>query len=422
MFVAKFGGTSVKDGKTIKHVVDNIILQNRRRRVVVLSAPGKRSAHDVKVTDLLLEAGDAYLSSHSYPRQLVARVRERFTDITDYFGIGSELLDPAFTALEVAIRKSDGNRSAYMDGIAPIGEIINAQIFAAVLRQRNIGAGCYTPENIGIFTDGNFGNAKLRDYSYAKIAESLMPLIEHSKEIIVVPGFYGVTENRRWTTFSRGGSDLTGAILANALDASRYENWTDTDGIRRVDPKVVSDAGIIEKLTYREARELAYSGAQILHPDTLAPLADKRIPLNVRNTFNPGHTGTYVVVSRRRKDSIVEGIAYKEGFAIINVEKNGMNEQVGYLHRLLGIFAEMDVSIDQMTTSVDSVSLAIFTNGHKGGKIEQITGKITDESLADKVTVAYDRALVCVVGEGMRHAPGVMATVAGALAKRGISM
>ncbi len=420
--IAKFGGTSAKDGPTLEHIVKNIILADPARRIVVISAPGKRFSEDTKVTDLLIQIGEKSYISKEYSAQL-DELKNRFVGIADYFGSGHSFLDSAFHSLDDVIRSGSGIKEEYLDRIKPFGEMINSDILAEVIRRFGANAKVYRPENIGFFTDSNFGNAKLKEYSYKKISEALTSVLRKSDEIIVVPGFYGIDEFGKYATFSRGGSDLTGAILANALNAELYENWTDTDGIRRANPKIVEDAEVIERLTYREARELAYSGAEILHPDTLIPLIAKGIPLNVRNTFNLNKKGTYITQNKDANGHVVEGIAHKEGFALIHIEKTGMNDEVGYLHRLTKIFDNYKISIDQMTTSIDSVSIAVSANGN-GEKIKKMLKDISEEGLADAgaANVEYDKALVCVVGEGMRHTPGVLKRVSQALSANSINI
>lgn len=420
VIVAKFGGTSVADGHSLEQVV-NIILANPNRGVNVLSGPGKRFEEDIKVTDLLIQIGTAAYGGR-VPVQFINDVKQRFTDITDYFHIDRSFLDPLFNSLDEAIRDLQEDKDQYLDGIKPYGEIILSEIAAEVLRKRGIDAQAYRPENIGMKTDGNFGRAKVKGTSYREIAEHLKPVLEGSKRVIIVPGFYGVDEHGRYTTFERGGSDLTGAILANALHAELYENWTDVDGIRRADPRVVENPETIPRMSYKEARELVYSGAEILHPDTLTLLIAKGIPLNVRNTFDPGKEGTYIVANKDASGNVVEGVIHKDGFTIIYVEQMGMNEQVGYLYKLTGAFAENGVSIDHLTTSVDSIAIAVAGGN---GKLEAVRNRIIELGLVgnpDGIDIAYGRSLVCVVGEGMRHTIGVLGGLSSALAVEGINI
>ena len=242
VIVAKFGGTSVANGRNLEQVI-NIILANPNRKVNVFSGPGKRFEEDIKVTDLLIVLGHASYDGQiptdllemvkgiadtsdadKIPAQLIDAAKQRFTDITDYFHIDRSFLDPLFDSLGGAIGTVQENKDQYMDGIKPYGEIILSEIAAEVLRRKGVDAQVYRPENIGMKTDGNFGRARLKKESFEEIAKSLKPVLEGSNRLIIVPGFYGVDEHGRYTTFPRGGSDLTGAILANALDAELYEN------------------------------------------------------------------------------------------------------------------------------------------------------------------------------------------------------
>jgi len=420
VIATKFGGTSVANGRNLEQVID-IILSNPKRRVNVLSGPGKRDKEDIKLTDLSIGIGNAAYEGQNY-MQLLEMVVQRFVDITSYFHINTSFLDPLIASLNNVIKSTPLSKNQYLDGIKPYGEIIISAIAAEALRMKGVDAQVYRPEDIGMMTNSDFGNAKLLDGSYQRIAQVLNPVLERPGKVIIVPGFYGVDSNGRYVTFQRGGSDLTGAVLANALDAELCENWTDTDGILRADPRVVDNPEVIKMLTYREAREMAYSGAQVLHPDTLMPLIAKGIPLHVRNTFAPEREGTYIVATKLPTGSVVEGITHKDGFSMVYVEQMGMNEQVGYLSKLTGIFAENGVSIDHLTTSVDSVAIAI-DNGN--GRLNMVREDIIKSGLVDSpdgINIAYNKSLVCVVGEGMRHTTGVMAKVSSALASQGINI
>lgn len=419
VIVAKFGGTSAKDGPTLEHVIDNIILSNPKRRLIVVSAPGKRNPDDIKVTDLLIKIGNSYYESRSSSEDY-EQLKGRFIGIVNHFGIEDSFLQNHFDLLESKIKVYHESKKKYLDSLMPFGEIINASIVAEVLRGNNIDAAVYRPENIGMVTDGNFGNAKLKKDSYEKIFRNLKPILDNEGKIIIVPGFYGIDENGNYTTFSRGGSDLTGAILAHALNAELYENWTDTT-IRRADPRIIEDAEIIEKLTYQEARELSYSGAQILHPDTLIPLREKNIPLYVGDTFKFDNGGTYIVAKKEKNKNIVEGIAHKEGFTLITLEKVGMNEEIGYLEKLGKIFREYSISTDQVTTSIDSISIAVFGEDNDR-KIDLFKDEIVQAGLADSVDIKNYDSMVCVVGEGMKHTKGVLAKLANALSSNGINI
>ncbi|MBI2558403.1 aspartate kinase [Candidatus Woesearchaeota archaeon] len=421
--VSKFGGTSAKDGITLENVINNIILANPERKVIVFSAPGKASQDDIKVTDLLIRIGETNWNSREYPSDLIRQFRERFLTIADYLGLERSFLSYHFNLLDAFVKTEMDNRDAYLDSIKPFGEMITAKLVAEFLRKQGKKTGVYLPEEIGMITDGNFGKSKLLESSYQKITDKLKPVLERTDEIIIVPGFYGVDSRGRYTTFSRGGSDLTGAILANTVDAKLYENWTDTDGIRRADPRIIDNPDTIEKMTYREAREFAYSGAEVLHPDTLIPLIAKDIPLNVRNTFNLSNKGTYITTSKIPNGHVVEGVSHKEGFTVLYVEKTGMEDEIGYLNRLTNVLLNHGLSISQMTTSIDSVSVAMPAN-QINGKAEAVIGDIIKNKLADSegVNMDYDKSMVCVVGEGMRHHVGVLTKLSGELASHGINI
>lgn len=449
--VAKFGGHSGRDGATLEHVINNIILQDSRRRVLTFSAPGYRFDDDIKVTDLLIQIGDSYLKSKQYATDIVDNVKERFYEIADHLGIERSFLNPYFQSLEDTVKGKAGNnwlwnkavsayrsardsimygvrkevrRAKYLDAVMRFGELIQCEIAAEALRKKGVNAKVYYPEEIGLVTDSNFGKAKLKSSSYKRIAEKLKPVLEKTDEIIIIPGFCGVDKHGSFTTLGREGTDFTGAILANAVDAKEYENWGITDGVMRADPRIVENPEMIRDLTFTQARELAYSGANVLHPDTLAPLVKKNIPLHVRNTFDPQRIGTYIRATKEPDVNIVDGVACKKGFAVFYLQKMGANEEIGYLNRLTGIFAKRGVSIDQMTTSIDSIAIAVANNAMNIdiGALKHAIIKAGLVDGPDAINAEYDKAMVCVVGEGMRHTPGVLEKLSGALSSNGINI
>ncbi|MBI2124328.1 aspartate kinase [Candidatus Pacearchaeota archaeon] len=311
----------------------------------------------------------------------------------------------------------------YLDGFISYGEIINSHIATAALRKNGANARLYMPGDIGAVTDGKFGQARLLPSSYDSMKTALRAALARD-ELIVLPGFFAVDSLDRFTTLGRGASDIIGSHVAHAVDAEIYENWTDQNGILTAHPDVVENPQTIGRLTYREARELAISGAKILHQDTLSPLISKGIPLNVRNTFNPPHSGTYIGPTKEPNGHVVEGIAHKTDFAVIYLEKIGIEGEVGYLSRVTDIFARHGLPIERSPDSSDSLALIVPQNkGANKYKIKAVVREIEENGLVDsEVNVQYDRGLICVVGEGMRYASGVLAKVTGALASAGINI
>lgn len=416
VIVCKFGGTSAKDGPTLEHVIDKIILADERRRVTVVSA-------QAGVTDQLIAAAKEYHSHSEYPSYLLQSIKDRYTKSANHFNLGDNFLESHFDAMGRAISNRIDDLSRYIDGIIPYGERFNAEILAAALRSRGANAQVHYPENIGMVTDGKFGGAKLLNGSYQAMEAELKIALARGK-VIVLPGFYGMDSQGNFTTLGRGASDITGSHAAHAVDADLYENWSDQNGILRAHPAVVENPESIRNLTYREARELAISGAKILHQDTLIPLISKGIPLNVRNTFNPSHPGTYIGPTKIRNGHAVEAVAHRTDFAVVYLEKIGIESEVGYTSRVTEIFARHGLSIERSPDDNDSLAFIVPQNrGENMGRIAAVAREIERAGLVDdRVKVQYDRGLVCVIGEGMKDTPGVTARVSGALASAGINI
>ncbi len=413
--VCKFGGTSAKDGQTLERVVDNIILADERRKVVVVSA-------QAGITDKLIKAGSQQYSNDGNPEDLLINVMEEYNRSASHFNLGDNFLKLHFDAMHRALANRVDGIQMYLDGVIPYGERFNAEILAAALRSRGANARVYYPEDIGMRTDGKFGGAKLLHDSYKKMEAALKAALSRG-EIAVLPGFYGVDAQGRFTILGRGASDITGAHASYAVDAELYENWSDQNGILRAHPNVVEKPESIGNLTYREARELAISGANILHQDTLIPLISKGIRLNVRNTFNPSHPGTYIGPTKTPNGHAVEAVAHRTDFAVVYLEKIGIENEVGYTSRVTEIFARHGLSIERSPDDNDSLAFIVPQNkGENMGKIAAVAREIEDAGLVDKISIQYDRGLVCVVGEGMKDTPGVTAKVSGALAAANINI
>ncbi|MBV9852001.1 MAG: aspartate kinase [Armatimonadetes bacterium] len=400
--VAKFGGSSVADAGQVRKIAA-IVRADPRRRFVVVSAPGKRHAQDKKITDLL------YLC-HSLGEQGLdvgapfAVIKER------YLGIASELgVEGAWEWLRDVQQQVAGG--AARDWIASRGEYLSARIIAAFLDAEFLDAA----EAIRFGEDGRFHASE----SYARLHERLARV--SADKIAVIPGFYGQDAQGRIQCFSRGGSDVTGAVVARAVHAAVYENWTDVSGMLMADPRLVAGPLPIEEITYREQRELSYMGASVLHDEAVFPVREAGIPIHIRNTNRPDDPGTRIVTERDARDTPIIGIAGRTGFCILFTEKAMMNQERGYGRRVLEVLEAHGISYEHSPTSIDTMSV-IVADEALGGKEAAVVAEIRRAVQPDRVEVQRDLAMIAIVGQGMVHRVGVAARAFAALAGAGINI
>ena len=359
MKVCKFGGSSVADAAQIRKVIE-IIRADDDRRIVVVSAPGKRFKGDDKVTDLLIDCAVRALEGGDIS-PAVNRVVQRYEEIRNELRLDVSLAEMLKTELRRRLARSrdEGlNREQFIDSIKAIGEEFSARFCAAAFRVAGCDAVYVDPCEAGMLLSEQYGAAQLLPESYELLEKNIAP----RKELVIFPGFFGYTKSGEIATFSRGGSDITGAILAAALHAESYENFTDVDAVYPVDPRLcpeVVGAGIgIREMTYAEMRELAYAGFAVFHDEAVLPAIHAKIPINIRNTNHPEQPGTFVVPVRKTIPGRVNGIASSMGFSTLYVEKWLMNREVGFVAQLLQILAEAGVPIEMMPAGVDSVTVS----------------------------------------------------------------
>lgn len=400
MKVLKFGGSSLADAEQFKKVKE-IVLADETRKYVVVSAPGKGKTSKHKITDLLLMCYQ--LASHGL------NFHEVYINIEDtYKAIVSDL------ALDVDIEKIlrdiflDIQNGASPDYTASRGEYINGIIMANFL-----GWNFIDPKDLIFFKNGQLDELKTED--------TIREILSH-KEYSVIPGFYGSDENGQIKTFSRGGSDVTGALVANGIVADVYENWTDVSGFLVADPKIVMDSKTIKNITYKELRELSYMGAPVLHEDAILPVKKHGIPINIRNTNEPENEGTTIIGHYNGEISNnITGVAGREGFISITIEKTFMNSDLGFFRRLMSVFETNEIPIEHMPSSIDSVSLVVET-GKIADKLKKVIEEIKIYTNPDAITVEDGMALVAIVGKGMVKRKGTSAKVFSALAKENINV
>ena len=402
--VAKFGGSSMADAGQYRKVRD-IIEADKSRKIVVVSAAGKRESKDYKITDLLYlcHAHTQYGVDCTSVFEMIA---SRYLQIRDELGLQLDL-ETEFAEL----KKRLDSKSISQDELVSRGEYFSAKLMAAFLGYRFVDAASWVHFNM----DGTAN----KEESYPALQALVGP-----NECVVIPGFYGVMPNGAIKTFSRGGSDITGALAAAALEVDVYENWTDVSGILMADPRIVENPQPIPEVTYDELRELSYAGAQVLHELTIFPVREKNIPLNIRNTNEPEAPGTMI---REKFDGdsdphrFITGITGKKDFSIVHLSKRGLSNEVGLLRRILSIYERHNISVVYVPNGIDNVSVVIETEAITP-KLYTILAEVQQEIQPDTLTVIDKIAVVAAVGRRMSKRPGISGQIFGALGQAGVNI
>lgn len=413
MKVAKFGGTSLADANQFKKVAD-IIKADEERKFIVVSAPGKRHEHDFKITDLLIRLGEAYVKEEKYKSYYITIV-DRFFQIINDLELDESLMNEIEDRIK-QVMELDLEFNEKLDHFKAIGEDSSAKILSQYLQKLGLEASYVNPKDAGILLEDTPTGAKLSDKSYDRIYQ-----LRDRGGILVIPGFFGYTEDGKLLTFSRGGSDITGAIVAAGVKASLYENFTDVDSVYTVNPKIVENPKPIELLTYREMRELSYAGFSVFHDEALIPAFKANIPVEIKNTNNPLKKGTLIVSNKKPNDNCVVGIASDTGFSSIYVSKFLMNRELGFGRKLLQIFEEEGVSFEHVPSGIDEMTV-IVRDSQLGDKEERIVERIKNELHPDTVAVHHNLALIMVVGEGMKETIGMAQRATTALGKAKVNI
>ena len=393
--VVKFGGSSLASAQQFMKVGE-IIRKEDSRRYVVPSAPGKRYADDTKVTDMLYECYAMAEAGEDYAAFL-NKIKSRYDEII--CGLGLDLsLDKEFDMIHENFEKQAG-----VDYAASRGEYLNGIVMASYLGFEFVDAA----DVIFFKKDGSLNEEKTN----TAIAKRLK-----KTEYAVIPGFYGAAENGRIKTFSRGGSDITGSLVAKAIQADLYENWTDVSGFLVADPRIINNPEVIESITYKELRELSYMGATVLHEDAIFPVRKEGIPINIKNTNDPEQAGTMIVESTcRRPKYTITGIAGKKGFVSINIDKAMMNSEIGFGRKVLGVFEDNGLSFEHMPSGIDTMT--VFVHADEFEPLEQqIIAGIHRAVHPDTVELESDLALIAIVGRGMKSTRGTAGRIFSALA------
>ena len=416
MIVAKFGGSSLADANQIKKVY-SIISNDSKKKCIVVSAPGKRNKGDIKVTDLLIRCANAHITTGKAETELEAVV-DRFSLIAKELELDGDILATIELDLQRRLnRHCDLRDDEFMDLMKAAGEDNCAKLVTAYFNKRGLKSVYIDPGDVGFYMSDAFGNAQVLNETYKNL-EKLKSL----REIIIFPGFFGYTKQGKVITFSRGGSDITGSILAAALDADLYENFTDVSSVFSVDPSIVPNPEPICELTYREMRELSYAGFNVYHEDALIPVFGKGIPVHIKNTNEPTAQGTAILPQKSKNDCPVAGISVAEGFISINISKLLMNGEIGFGRRVLQIIENEDISFEHIPSGIDNISVILKEKFVTAEKETRIVNRIKEELNVDDVSIRRNLAMIMLVGEGMLHSVGTTARASAALARANINI
>ncbi len=403
--VCKFGGTSMADANAIRQV-KKIIEADADRKFVVVSAPGKRFKDDIKITDMLYKCYNEVMETGSC-KNAFSVIRERFKDI-----VRDLELDLDINAI-LDKTESEINENKSADFSASRGEYLSAIVVSAFLGFKFVDAA----ELVRFDSHGRLN----QDYTDDKVSTKI-----GGQEKIVVPGFYGKDFQGNIKTFSRGGSDITGSIIARGVKADLYENWTDVSGFLVSDPRIVPEAKPIKQLTYKELRELSYMGAQVLHAEAIFPVMKRRIPINIKNTFKPEDVGTMIVPNEMyiqgEGDDIITGIAGKKNFTVLLIEKSMMNAEVGFIRKVLSVVEHYGLCVEHLPSGIDTLSIIMDSDQLKDGVLTDLVNEIRENVNPDYVHVIENISLIATVGHGMARRLGTAATLFKALADAGINI
>ncbi|MDN4492793.1 aspartate kinase [Ureibacillus aquaedulcis] len=414
MIVCKFGGTSVANAEQIRKVA-NIVKSNPARKIIAVSAPGKRFGDDIKVTDLLIELADAALHNGNVVQKLEVVVN-RFKEIADDLDLDNSICEVIAKDLQERIESDKSNEFVFIDNIKASGEDNNAKLIAEYFNSIGLPAKYVSPKDGLVLND-----PPERTYALPETYENLKDLAS-GDEIVVFPGFFGYTKDGTLRTFDRGGSDITGSILAASVKADLYENFTDVDCVFSANPKVVNDPVGISEITYREMRELSYSGFSVFHDEALMPVYKLGIPVNVKNTNNPSAPGTKILPTRSLTGRPVTGISADSGFSILYVSKYLMNREIGFGRKLLQIIEEEQISYEHTPSGLDDISVIIRSNQLTEEKEKRIVKRVKEELHADDVYFRNGISMIVIVGEGMRNNTGLAARAAAAISRTGANI
>ncbi|MBO0477388.1 aspartate kinase [Vagococcus sp. DIV0080] len=414
MKVTKFGGSSLANGTQLKKVLA-IIKSDPERRFIVVSAPGKSHPLDIKVTDLLIDYANAFLAKQE-TTAIEATIISRFQAMCDELDLTlsmTTIKTEIYSLKKTPLVSSD----RVMDLFKSSGENCHARLIAEFLTKNGVPATYVHPKDAGILVEDIPGDTVIKREAYHTIKH-----LKHHKDVVVIPGFFGVTSNDSICTFSRGGSDVTGSIIAAGINANLYENFTDVDAIYSANPNIIDNCAPITELTFREMRELSYAGFSVLHDEALIPAFHQNIPVVIKNTNNPDAPGTRISASRPLDTQSVIGIAADSGFTSIFLRKYLMNREFGFGFRILEILKEFGLQYEHMPSGIDDITIILRQNQLTPTSEQQLRDKLLTDLKLDEIKIEHDISMVAIVGEGMKNSIGVAAKATTALANEGINL
>ena len=415
MKVSKFGGSSVANASQIKKVVD-IILADKDRRIIVVSAPGKRLKEDTKVTDLLITLAETVLSGKDAKLELKIII-DRFKNIIDELSLSNDLLNEIQNDIQKRISENKLFQDKYIDGIKALGEDLSAKIIAAYINSLKVDAKYVNPKDAGLLLSYEFGNATVLEKSYLNLSK-----LKDESALVIFPGFFGYTEKGDIVTFPRGGSDITGSILAKAVNADIYENFTDVDGVFAAAPNIIDNPKLIDEFTYREMRELSYGGFNVLHAEALQPVYEANIPVHILNTNNINAKGTKIVANRNKNINPIVGVSGEGDFSCLYVSKYLMNREVGFGRKLLEIIENENIPYQHAPSGIDNISVIVRNSAITKEKEKRIYERVRDELNVDNIYFEHKLGLIMLVGEGMQQVIGISARAMHAIEKSNINI
>ncbi|WEV50906.1 aspartate kinase [Lactobacillus sp. ESL0731] len=416
MKVVKFGGSSLADGPHFEKII-KIITADPERKVIVTSAPGKRDENDYKITDLLIEYAHRTLA-HQDLSAIQEQIWQRYAAIGNHFSVPSEKMTRLKQILLDLPKKEYQTDDYLLATFKAHGEILNAHLLTLILQKLNLNAHFAGSGELGIEVTDNPQAAMILPDTYDNLAQYHLPA-----GYLIVPGFYGLTKQKQIATFSRGGSDITGAALARGFHADVYENFTDVDAIYAANPAIVAHPRAISKMTYREMRELSYAGFSVFHDEAILPAIAANIPINVKNTNHPRLKGTMIVPAKDfQPANVITGVATATHFSALYLHRYLLNKEVGFTLKLLQIFYKYHISYEHMPSGIDDLTVIFDNRQFTAGVREKMCQEIRTELQPDSLEWIDDYAIIMVVGEGMRNKVGVMAKIIEPLAAQNIGV
>ncbi|MGM7681225.1 aspartate kinase [Cytobacillus sp. Hm23] len=415
MKVAKFGGSSVASAEQFRKVA-SIITADVQRKFVVVSAPGKRHKEDTKMTDMLITLAEKVIERDTY-EDAQAAILQRYAEIAAGLELSSNIVSEIEKSIKDVIESYQDDDEQFLDRIKASGEDNNAKLMAYYLDHLGFEANYVNPKEAGIIVSEEPGNANILPESYDHLYK-----LRNRSGFLIIPGFFGYSPKGQLVTFSRGGSDITGAIVAAGVHADLYENFTDVDSIYCVNPNIVNQPKDIKELSYREMRELSYAGFSVFHDEALQPVFKAKIPVCVKNTNNPEAEGTLILSEREIGENPVVGIASDTGFCSIYVSKFLMNREIGFGRRLLQILEDEGVSYEHTPSGIDNMSIILREHQLDGLKEDKLLDRIQTELHVDDISIERNLAMIMVVGEGMNHSIGIASKATEAFAKAEVNI